>query len=412
MESNTLTLLELNTQLKRIIALNFQQPIWITAEIAQVSVRGGHRYIHLIQKDRDSDIVQAQMNSVIWGADFEFILKSLGSEAEQILKPGMQVRILGSPNFHERFGLQFRISNLDINFTRGALDLKNELLLRRLQEEGLIQKNKSLPLPIAFKRLAVISSPNAAGWKDFLRHLEENIWGYKFDLQLYDNIMQGDRVKSEMLQNLDNIYLKSDSYDAIIIIRGGGSKIDLSDFNDYEICRKISESPLPVLTGIGHEIDISATDMVAAIMLKTPTAVASYLIDSNLNFLQSLGQLLAEIENLSSRIVTNNFQQLKTVELRVKHAGSKLLNGGNNKLNLLYSGVQASSNNFIKKWYYNLTLLYQGILNRDPRRILELGYTLLIQQEKPVTSLAQFNATQKFELIFKDGTIEIYPAKE
>ena len=238
MEIRSYSLLEITTALRRIVAANMSQAVWIKAEVAQISVKSGHRYLLLIEKDPEAgQLILAQLNAVVWAGDFNKMLLAKGSEVETVLKSGQEVLLNGYISFHERYGMQFRIEDLDLNFTRGMLDQQFQLLVERIYAENLHLPNKQIPLPPAFRKIAVISSRTAAGLRDFEHELDQFALGGGISRVLFDTIMQGEQLKSSMLQSLEKIYASADLFDAIVIIRGGGSKIDLANFNDYDICK-------------------------------------------------------------------------------------------------------------------------------------------------------------------------------
>ncbi len=278
----TYSLYELNEFVRRVVALNFNESIWLTAEIGQINESRGHRFLSLLEKEGE-DIV-AEMSAVIWTSDFRRIKRVLGGNTEGVLSNGAEVRLRGRLDFHERYGLKFVIEDVDPTFTLGKMELERQELIAKLEAEGLLKLNAQQLLPSVLQRLAVISSETAAGWEDFRSHIDENSYGYDFDIQFYGAAMQGIFVEKEVMRQLKAIEARQADFDAVVIIRGGGAKLDLAAFDGGELCRTIAYFPLPVLTGIGHEIDTTVADLVAHTALKTPTAVADFLINHNASF--------------------------------------------------------------------------------------------------------------------------------
>jgi exodeoxyribonuclease VII large subunit len=278
----TYSLHELNEFLRRVVALNFNESIWVTAEIGQINESRTHRFLSLLEKEGE-DVI-AELSAVIWASDFRRIKRILGGNTEGILSDGAEVRLRGRLDFHERYGLKFVIEDVDPTFTLGKMELERQELITRLEAEGLLRLNARHPLPSVLQRLAVISSETAAGWEDFRSHIEENEYGYDFDISFFAAAMQGIFVEKEVIRQLRAIEARKDDFDAVIIIRGGGAKLDLAAFDSGALCRAIADFPLPVLTGIGHEIDSTVADMVAHTSLKTPTAVADFLLSHNATF--------------------------------------------------------------------------------------------------------------------------------
>lgn len=278
----TYSLYELNEFVRRVVALNFNESIWLTAEIGQINASRGHFFLSLLEKEGE-DIV-AEMSAVIWTSDFRRIKRVLGANTEGVLSNGAEVRLRGRLDFHERYGLKFVIEDVDPTFTLGKMELERQDLIARFKAEGLLTLNAQQRLPSVLQRLAVISSETAAGWEDFKSHISENEYAYSFDIQLFPAAMQGIFVEKEVMRQLTAIEARQADFDAVIIIRGGGAKLDLAAFDGADLCRAMAYFPLPVLTGIGHEIDSTIADLVAHTALKTPTAVADFLLSHNANF--------------------------------------------------------------------------------------------------------------------------------
>ncbi len=341
----TYSLYELNEFVRRVVALNFNESIWLTAEIGQINESRGHRFLSLLEKEGE-DIV-AEMSAVIWASDFRRIKRVLGEHTEGVLSNGAEVRLRGRLDFHERYGLKFVIEDVDPTFTLGKMELERQELMAKLEAEGLFKLNAQQPLPSVLQRLAVISSETAAGWEDFRSHIDENNYGYDFDIQFYAAAMQGIFVEKEVMRQLKAIEARLADFDAVVIIRGGGAKLDLAAFDGGELCRTIAYFPLPVLTGIGHEIDTTVADLVAHTALKTPTAVADFLINHNATFesqvlefgnslrfyaqnrLNTEGGYLAQAESMltfpSQFMLRNQHQKLDELSRRLAVAPTHIL---------------------------------------------------------------------------------------
>ncbi|MEY4905931.1 MAG: hypothetical protein RLZZ292_3746 [Bacteroidota bacterium] len=283
----TYSLYEFNEFLRRVVALNFNESIWLTAEIGQINESRTHRFLSLLEKDGDTVI--AELSAVIWATDFRRIQRSLGAHIKGVLSDGSEVRLRGRLDFHERYGIKFVIEDVDPTFTLGKMEFERQELIKALEAQGMLRLNARHTLPVVLQNLAVISSETAAGWEDFRTHIEENDYAYNFNISFFAAAMQGIFVEKEVMRQLAAIEQRQEDFDAVIIIRGGGAKLDLAAFDSGALCRAIAEFPLPVLTGIGHEIDSTVADLVAHTCLKTPTAVADFLLSHNALF---EGQLL------------------------------------------------------------------------------------------------------------------------
>lgn len=398
-------LFELNTQIKRIVALNFPRPIWITAEINQISNKRGHQYLVLIEKSKDEVI--AQVNAVIWAGDHQEITNKLGSTAEQILAVGMQVMMLCMPIVHEKYGYQLRITDINSEFTEGALEKSRRLLFDRIIAERLNQINKLLDLPMVLQRIAIISSRNAAGYIDFVKHLSENNYGFSYSFTLFENSMQGAKIENELLENIAKINASVQDFDVVVIIRGGGSKLDLSGFDHYTLALAIAHCQLPVFTGIGHEMDVSALDLVAHTFFKTPTAVANQLVEHNMEYLSTIKETYSNIsKKIIGQVYLSRLEQIK-LEQTIKQNILHLITNAKKDLQTINNNWSNGLINKLKESKFDLQLIVNKIQSIDPEQILSLGFVRVIQNDRWIKSLDKLNPKQKIRLQFKDGYFNI-----
>ena len=274
----TYSLSELTSFIRRVFALNLPEAVWVTAELGQVNESRGHYWLTLVEKG-EQDAIAAQLEGVIWASQLQLLQRNYGIKLlRDLLQDGMSIKLKVTTSFHPRYGLKVVVEDVDPSFTIGELERKRKAVLEQLAKEGLLQKNASLPFPVLPQRLAVISSETAAGLADFRQQLAQNPYGYQFRVRLFSAAMQGGNTSSEILTRLRQISSQGDSFDAVVIIRGGGGRTDLAAFDEASLCRAVAAYPLPVIVGIGHETDESVLDQVAARSLKTPTATATFLI--------------------------------------------------------------------------------------------------------------------------------------
>jgi len=278
------SLYEVNEYIKRVIALNFEDAFWIECEINQINENRGNYYLELIEKSEKSGNIIAKASAAIWYKSALFIKKKLGKLFDSVLQSGVEVRLKVNVNFNERYGLSFVIEDVDVNYTMGQMELQRQKVIERLTTENLMTLNHSKVLPSVLQRIAVISSETAAGFADFVQQLQSNGYGYDFQLGIYDSAVQGQKMEAQITSSIREINNEAHLYDCVVIIRGGGSKLDLSGFDNYNIAAHIAKCKIPVITGIGHEIDQTVSDLTSYLSLKTPTAVASYLIDNNAQY--------------------------------------------------------------------------------------------------------------------------------
>jgi exodeoxyribonuclease VII large subunit len=293
-----LTLSELNELIKETLNESFSEQLWVVAEIGELNInRAGHCYIELVEKDLDTNKIKARTRATIWSWQFRFIKPYFEQTTGQPLMAGIKILASVTVEYHEVYGLSLNIKDIDPTYTLGDIARKRKEIIDQLIEDGVFDMNKEIPLPDIPSRIAIISSPTAAGYEDFINQLHHNSNGYRFYTKLFAANMQGDQASESIIYALDTIYEYDQMFDLVVIIRGGGSQMDLSCFDNYELAQHVAQFPLPVLTGIGHEKDESITDMVAHTKLKTPTAVAEFLIGRFDLIAQEISQLESDFFN-------------------------------------------------------------------------------------------------------------------
>jgi len=291
---------------------------WVIAEISELKENNaGHCYIELIEKHPDEKNVRAHIKAIIWSNRYRFLRAFFENATGESLREGLKILIKTKVEYHELYGLSLVISDIDPAFTIGEMAVKKQLIIKKLEQEGVFSMNKEIEFPNVPQRIAVISSKNAAGYSDFINHLKNNSFGYVFYTALIEASLQGKETEQDIISALDRIALYSYLFDLVVIIRGGGSQTDLSWFDNYNIAYHVTQFPLPVVTGIGHDKDISITDMVAHTALKTPTAVADFLVDSVARAENHIVELSTEIINMSRSIFEKN-------RARIESSGNKL----------------------------------------------------------------------------------------
>ena len=367
-----LTLTELNQQIKGALDEIFAESIWIVAEIGELKVnRTGHCYLELVDKPNEYSDVTARARATIWSWQYRFIKPYFETSTGQTLSAGLKVLVAAKVQFHEVYGMSLNITDIDPNYTLGDLARKRAEIIEQLKEDGIFNMNKELEFPEIPSKIAIISSPTAAGYEDFLDQLYNNADGYQFYTKLFPAAMQGNDTAPSIMNALDLIYDYEDFYDVVVIIRGGGSQMDLASFDNYEMAAHICQFPIPVLTGIGHEKDESIADMVAFKKLKTPTAVAEYLIEcydairdeiatlqydfsaivqqkltSESEKYQQLAKLIKPI--LKNRIDNAQYQLSKLVHA-IKPATSELIENRNFRLERLKKQLQFNTKTFLSE---------------------------------------------------------------
>ncbi len=280
---------------------------WVRAEIAGLSTRKEHLYLELAEH-RDGKRV-AVMRGIVWRSDHQRIRAALGADADAILKDGVEVLLLARVNFSHTHGLSLSIDAVDPSFNLGAVEQRKQATLATLRAEGAMELNRACPLPRVVQHLAVITSGGSAAHADLMRHLGENEHGFCYHVQLFDSSVQGDNAAFELRRALGRI--DPARFDAVVIIRGGGGKLDLEPFNDLGLARAVARMPIPVLTGIGHDVDITVVDLVAHRHFKTPTDVADHLVDRTQAFVQLLLERMQVLRSVVAQALVHRHKAVQ-----------------------------------------------------------------------------------------------------
>ena len=383
MEKEFIDLFELQHMLKQGVESLFPNRIWVRAEVSAIKARsGGHCYMELSQSDQKGLI--AKSSAIIWSSKYRFIAPYFESVTGSPLQEGLVILVQVQVNYSELYGMSLIIDDINPEFSLGEKEQERQRTIERLQKEGLMELQKELALPLLPYRLAVISASDAAGYRDFMRHIEENPYGFKVEPVLFPALMQGVDCPASIISALDRIMDSGEQYDAVLILRGGGAKLDLACFDDYEMAAVIAQYPLPVLTAIGHDQDYHVCDMVAHEFLKTPTALANYIID----------------------IYAGEDERISTCESRIRLALSNRIYREEALLDSLAARIKGGFALKIAAMESALDVLQTRIQSADPRKILERGYALAIDADGVVLrGVAGRNVCDIFSVMFADGTL-------
>lgn len=377
MELNIFSLYDLGTLIKRVISLNFQDKIWVKAEISGCKVVRGIAYLELVEKEEgQSDKIIAQQSAVIWQGTLQKLNGKLSEPITGFLEIGREVLVLVQIDFNVRYGFKLVIDDIDPAYTLGKLFQQRQELEKLIFTEKLHEPNKLIHLPLVIQRIAVLSNEQAAGYQDFVHQLTKNSMNYAFSLTLYPISLQGNLVEETVLIQLAEILKADTAFDAVLILRGGGSKLDLAGFDSIKICRAISSFPIKIITGIGHEVDETLSDIVAGISLKTPTAVAEYLLYHNQNFEASIQKIMLIINEKTRYKV----QQSKLKLLRCQHELSlkpmRVIDRTNTKLQNIQQYLPNLIINRLKKEEVKLSFFQRLIELANISNTLKRGFTI------------------------------------
>ena len=425
----TISLLELSINIKETIQTIYNGNIWVRAEIAEFREhRNGHCYLDLIEKQEKTDQIAARIRSVIWAYNYRMLKPYFETSTGRSLSNGLKILVQVSVEYHEVFGLSLSINDIDPTFTLGDLEQRKRDIISQLYNEGVMEMNKELSFPIVPQRIAIISSETAAGYGDFVNQLENNHFGIKFSHKIFPATMQGEQAPASICAAFDKIFENVDDFDVAIIIRGGGASIDLLCFDDYSVAYYITQFPIPVLTGIGHERDTTIADMVAYKSLKTPTATAEFLISYAADFLDkiedysNLLELLTiekinkqtyNIEILTQKLFNNVHNLIKSKETSLNRITDRTNNQVKQKL-LTYEnnlGIKNQqlvffTNSLIKSKQKQLDFLERQNNLNNPQEILKRGYTLTLFNGKIVKQSSKLKQGDLIETKFYDRKVK------
>lgn len=307
----TLTLRQLQHLIAGLVTCEATRDVWVTAELSDVAVRGGHCYMELLQKDESGATTVARARAIIWANNFRMIDTKFRSVAGRPFSSGIKVMVRVTANYHPVFGFSLVVGDVDPSYTMGDLLRRRAEIIARLKAEGILDQNRDLDWPAVVQNIAVISAPGAAGYGDFVNQLLNNPRRLRFAVRLFEATMQGENAAASVVDALERVALDtSRSWDCVVIIRGGGSTSDLAAFESYELAAAVAMFPLPVVIGIGHERDVTVLDSVANMRVKTPTAAAEWLIDRGETALNALRDLANSIALAASDRIGGAMQRL------------------------------------------------------------------------------------------------------
>lgn len=380
---NSISLYELNKEISSVLK-GCLSKVWVHAEINSINVqRVGHCYIELIEKDETTGSIVAKSRANIWSNIYKSISSYFLAETGKLLSAGMKVAFCVDVTFHEVYGISLNVVDIDPTYTLGESARKKAQVIKKLEEDGIIDMNKMLSIKPLCKNIAVISAEGAAGYGDFCHQLEHNAYGYKYNLTLFNSIMQGEKAEASILESLDRVLERLSEFDVLVMIRGGGAVSDLDCFDSHNLSASIAQFPLPVLTGIGHTRDVSVVDMVANMPLKTPTAVADFLI----NHTRSLEEKIDSYIELLSRSVT------------------MLLDKQARKLDQCFTLLPLYANRLLDKKLHALELMERSLELMSPESILKKGYAIVEKQGKSA-SAASLSPGDEVKITLVDGVVK------
>ena len=427
-EKRALSLIELNGLVRATIEGTLTEEYWVEAELAEARESRGHCYMELVQKDPRSATPVAKAPAKCWRQTWALLRPYFERTTGQTLHAGLQVMLRVYAQFHEAYGFSWIVTDIDPTFTLGDMARKRLEIIRQLKAEGVLELNKELELPLFTQRIAVISSHTAAGYGDFCNQLAANAHGYRFTIRLFEAVMQGPQVEQSVISALNRINEEADSFDCVVIIRGGGATSDLSGFDTLALAENVANFPLPVITGIGHDRDESVLDMVAHTRVKTPTAAAALLIDrlratderieacrdrAARRVAAALAAHGARLELLAGRIPalfsvvkTRSAARLDMMWTRLAAAAARQTAAQSHRLRLAAQTAGPLAVRAAEKERHRLQMLAQRAAALDPALMLRRGYSITLKDGRAVRDATALKTGDRIETRLEKGTIK------
>lgn len=412
MRPSSLTLYELNNLIRELLETQLAHRFWVTAEINEIRTAGNqHCYLTLIENSDDGNDIIARASAHIWRNTHFMIRRKFQHATGQDLSNGMKVLVEVEIDFHEVYGYSLNITDIDPTYTLGDAEKRRQEILQKLENDGIIDLNKGLNLPRILTKIAVITSETAAGYGDFLHQITQT--GFPFHCELFPAVMQGPKTEESIIDALNKINRQKKLWDAVVIIRGGGASSDLWAFDSYALAENVANFPLPVITGIGHERDKSILDFVAHTSLKTPTAVAAFLIDRFETELALLEDFEVRLHDAAAQIIKNERQRLEITGHRLHSAALQVGRVQEERLLLLKTKISLHVRQHISDEHRRLERIplhlrhySQGIMQQEKNRMNEIGKSLTLLDPKNVLQRGYSITLQNGKAVKDAGTLK------
>ena len=403
-----ITLSELQRHIKQALESALPLPVWVVAEISELKVNySGHCYMELVEKSEPAKggtpIPRAQARAVIWRQQYAMLSAYFEAETGSKLSAGMKILAKVVVSYHELYGLSLQITDLDASYTLGEVERQKQMTIAQLQADGVWDMNREQELPLLTQRIAVVSSAAAAGYRDFCNELQQG--GYAFHLELFEAVVQGHAAEESVCAALERIAERAECFDAVVIIRGGGSASDLSCFNSYRVCSYVAQFPLPVITGIGHDKDTSVADMVAHTPLKTPTAVAAWLTERMAQQMAWLEDASFALSQLAQGATSRELLRLERLTGELQRLGGTYCERARGRVALLQEQLTTQLTLFLNKQKMFLKMAESVVEARSPQQILRLGFAIVRCDGRAITS-AEGIAGREVEIELHKGKIK------
>ena len=401
----TFTLLELNRMVRETIERQMDGKYWVEAELSDLHDRN-HCYMELVENDPFGPTPLAKARAVCWANRWTALRSKFERQTQQQLRPGIKVRMMVTPTFHEAYGFAYQVSDIDPDYTLGDIVRKRMEIIRQLKEAGIFDLQRELVLPRFAQRIAVISSAQAAGYGDFCHQIDDNSYGLSFSHELFAAIMQGEQVEQSVIAALDRINARIDEFDVVVIIRGGGATTDMSGFDTLALAENVANFPLPIITGIGHDRDECILDMVSYIRVKTPTAAAAFLIDHLSEVYTALVSARERISRIAERHLAYEKMRLKQLADRIPTLFALTRERQTKRIDALAHRLDSAATQRLERERHRLQLVAQRAQAQDPIHILRRGYSITLHNGHALRSGDELADGDIIETRLEQGTLK------
>ena len=406
MSENRYTLRQLNLMVRDAIEMQLPDEYWVEAELSECRERGGHCYMELIEKEEQTNTPVARASAKCWRQTWQMLRPHFERATGQPLHAGLKVLLRVYAQYHEAYGFSWIVTDIDPTYTIGDMARKRQEIIRQLKEEGVFDLQRELRIPMFAQRIAVISAAGAAGYGDFCRQLADNDYGFHFEVKLFPAIMQGEQVEQSIINALNQIYSQGQqSFDVVVIIRGGGATADLSGFDTLALAENVAQFPLPIITGIGHDRDESILDMVSNTRVKTPTAAAALLIDNLRQVLERLDNAHQRLSMAVSQRLANQKSRLATLQTLIPALAQRMLGNARHRIDLLESRLPMAVERLLTNQKHKLSQLELLLQSYDPQLLLRRGYSITLHNGRAVRDPKALKPGDEIETRLEKGTI-------
>ena len=401
----TFTLLELNHMVRETIERQMDGKYWVEAELSDLHDRN-HCYMDLVENDPFGPTPLAKARAVCWANRWTALRSKFERQTQQQLRPGIKVRMMVTPTFHEAYGFAYQVSDIDPDYTLGDIVRKRMEIIHQLKEAGIFDLQRELALPRFDQRIAVVSRAKADGYGDFCHQIDDNSYGLSFSHELFAAIMQGEQVEQSVIAALDRINARIDEFDVVVIIRGGGATTDMSGFDTLALAENVANFPLPIITGIGHDRDECILDMVSYMRVKTPTAAAAFLIDHLSEVYTALVSARERISRIAERHLAYEKMRLKQLADRIPTLFALTRERQTKRIDALAHRLDSAATQRLERERHRLQLVAQRAQAQDPIHILRRGYSITLHNGHALRSGDELADGDIIETRLEQGTLK------